>query len=97
MNNPNDRDISLSILSPQSRVTAVVIQTVPPERADEFPEWQRGVTREASHFPGYKYTDCHAFIYRVSFVLASADKSHRFGGHNWRSSRDPGLVLTSPV
>ncbi len=59
MNNPNDRDISLSILSPQSRATAVVIQTVPPERADEFLEWQRGITREASHFPGYKYTEVY--------------------------------------
>jgi len=59
MNTPTDREISLEILSPQSRATAVVVQTVPPEKSDEFLEWQRGITRDASHFPGYKYTEVY--------------------------------------
>ena len=59
MNTPSDSDISLEILSPQSRATAVVVQTVPPEKSDEFLEWQRGITRDASHFPGYKYTEVY--------------------------------------
>jgi len=36
MNNPTDREISLEILPPQSRATAVVVQTVPQERSDDF-------------------------------------------------------------
>jgi hypothetical protein len=59
MDNPTDGEISLEILSPQSRATAVVVQTVPPERSDEFMEWQRGITRDASLFPGYKYTEVY--------------------------------------
>jgi uncharacterized protein len=59
MNNLSDHEISLEILSPQSRATAVVVQTVPPERSDEFLEWQRGITLDASHFPGYKYTEIY--------------------------------------
>lgn len=59
MNNPTDREISLEILPPQSRATAVVVQTVPQERSDEFLEWQRGITRDASLFPGYKYTEVY--------------------------------------
>jgi antibiotic biosynthesis monooxygenase (ABM) superfamily enzyme len=59
MDNPTDGEISLEILSPQSRATAVVVQTVIPERSDEFLEWQRGITRDASLFPGYKYTEVY--------------------------------------
>ncbi len=59
MNNPTDHEISLEILSPQSRATGVVVQSVPPERANEFLEWQRGITQAASHFPGYKYTEVY--------------------------------------
>ena len=59
MKNPADRGISLEIIPPQSRVTAVVVQSVPSERSDEFLEWQRGITRDASHFPGYKYTEVY--------------------------------------
>ena len=59
MDNPTDGEISLEILSPQSRATAVVVQTVLPERSDEFLEWQRGITRDASLFPGYKYTEVY--------------------------------------
>ena len=59
MNNPTDREISLEILSPQSRATAVVVQTVPPELSHEFLEWQRGITRDASLHPGYKYTEIY--------------------------------------
>lgn len=59
MNDPTDREISLEILPPQSRATAVVVQTVPPERSDEFLKWQRGITRELSHFPGYKNTEVY--------------------------------------
>jgi uncharacterized protein len=59
MNNPTDHEISLEILAPQSRATAVVVQTVPLEQSDEFLEWQRGITREASLHPGYKYTEIY--------------------------------------
>ena len=59
METSTDREISLEILSPRSRSTAVVVQTVPSERSDEFLEWQRGITRDASHFPGYKYTEVY--------------------------------------
>lgn len=59
MNNLADREISLEILPPQSRATAVVIQAVPQERSDEFLDWQRGITRDASLFPGYKYTEVY--------------------------------------
>ena len=59
MNNLTDREISLEILPPQSRATALVIQAVPPERSEAFLEWQRGITRDASHFPGYKYTEVY--------------------------------------
>ena len=59
MDNPTDGEISLEILSPQSRATAVVLHTVPPERSDKFLEWQRGITRDASLFPGYKYTEVY--------------------------------------
>lgn len=59
MKGPTDREISLEILSPQSRATAVVVQTVPPERSHEFLEWQRGITGDASHHPGYKYTEIY--------------------------------------
>ncbi len=54
-----DKEISLEILTPQSRATAVVVQTVPPERSDDFIEWQRGITSDASKFPGYKYTEVY--------------------------------------
>ena len=59
MNKPADREISLEILPPQSRATAVVVQAVPRERSDEFLDWQRGITRDASLFPGYKYTEVY--------------------------------------
>jgi len=59
MKGPTDREISLEILSPQSRATAVVVQTVPPEQTHEFLEWQRGITGDASLHPGYKYTEIY--------------------------------------
>ena len=36
-----------------------MVQVVPPERSDEFLKWQRRITRDASHFPGYKYTEVY--------------------------------------
>lgn len=59
MNNPTDREIPLEMLPAQSRASAVVVQTVPLERSDEFLEWQQGITRYATHFPGYKYTEIY--------------------------------------
>lgn len=59
MKSPTDHEISLEILSPQSRATAVVVQTVPPEQSHEFLEWQRGITGDASLHPGYKYTEIY--------------------------------------
>ncbi len=56
---PTDHDISLEILTPEDRTTAVVVQTVPTERSDEFIEWQRCITRDASQYPGYKYTEIY--------------------------------------
>jgi hypothetical protein len=48
MNNSTDCEISLEILAPRSRATAVVVQTVQPEQTHEFLEWQRGITGDAS-------------------------------------------------
>ena len=59
MDNFTDQEISLEIFSHQSQISAVVVQTVAPEKSDEFLQWQRGITRDASLFPGYKYTEVY--------------------------------------
>ncbi len=58
-NTAADRDIGLEILTPEDRSTAVVVQTVPLERSNDFIEWQRCITTGASQFPGYKYTEVY--------------------------------------
>jgi len=42
-----------------SKVSAVVVQRVPPEKADWFMEWQRGVSAAAEGFGGFRGTDVY--------------------------------------
>ncbi|EHJ48770.1 hypothetical protein DFW101_2766 [Solidesulfovibrio carbinoliphilus subsp. oakridgensis] len=42
-----------------SKVSAVVVQRVPPEKADWFLEWQRGVSAAAEAFGGFRGTDVY--------------------------------------
>lgn len=42
-----------------SKVSALVVQRVPPEKADWFLEWQRGVTAAAEAFGGFRGTDVY--------------------------------------
>ena len=37
-----------------ARASSVIVQRVPAERTDAFLEWQRGITRAAAAFPGYR-------------------------------------------
>ncbi len=37
-----------------SRASAVVVQQIPPTRAEWFMEWQRGVSEAAESFVGYR-------------------------------------------
>lgn len=39
------------------RATAIVVQRVPAAKADWFMDWQQGVTKAASGFPGYLNTE----------------------------------------
>src|SRR5918993_277853 len=38
---------------------SVIVHRVPPDGADRFMEWQRGITRVAGGFPGYRGTDIY--------------------------------------
>jgi len=42
-----------------SKVSAVVVQRVPPEKADWFMEWQRGISAAAEGFSGFRGTDVY--------------------------------------
>ena len=42
-----------------ARASAVVSQRVPPDRADWFLDWQRGVSAAAGEFPGFAGTDVY--------------------------------------
>jgi len=42
-----------------SRVSAVVVQRVPPDKADWFLEWQRGISAAAEEFGGFRGTDVY--------------------------------------
>jgi uncharacterized protein len=42
-----------------SQASAVVVQRVPAARAEWFMEWQRGVSRAAEEFTGYRSTDVY--------------------------------------
>jgi len=42
-----------------SKVSAVVVQRVPPEKADWFMEWQRGISAAAESFSGFRGTDVY--------------------------------------
>jgi len=39
-----------------ARASSVIMHRIPPERSDDFLEWQRGVTLAAQDFPGYRST-----------------------------------------
>lgn len=40
-----------------SRASAVIVQRIPPDLADWFMEWQRGISAAAADAPGFKGTD----------------------------------------
>ena len=42
-----------------SWASSVIVHRVPPDGADRFMEWQRGITRVAEGFPGYRGTDIY--------------------------------------
>ena len=42
-----------------SRASSVIVHHVPPDGADAFMEWQRGITQAAEGFPGYRGTDIY--------------------------------------
>jgi antibiotic biosynthesis monooxygenase (ABM) superfamily enzyme len=41
------------------RASSVILHRVPPERVDEFMNWERGITRAAESFAGYQSTDIY--------------------------------------
>ena len=51
----DSRNLELRI----ARASAVVVQHVPPQVADWFLDWQRGVAEAAEGFPGYGSTDVY--------------------------------------
>jgi antibiotic biosynthesis monooxygenase (ABM) superfamily enzyme len=42
-----------------ARASSVIVQRIPPDRAEVFLEWQRGVTAAAAEFPGYQATEIY--------------------------------------
>jgi antibiotic biosynthesis monooxygenase (ABM) superfamily enzyme len=44
---------------PGSRTSSVIVHKVPPDRAERFMEWQRGVTQVTADFPGYQGTEVY--------------------------------------
>jgi uncharacterized protein len=42
-----------------TRASSVILHRVPPQRVDDFMEWQRNVTRAVEAFPGYQATDVY--------------------------------------
>lgn len=42
-----------------ARASSVIVQRVPPDAADAFMEWQRGITAVAAEFPGYQATEIY--------------------------------------
>ena len=42
-----------------ARASSVIVHRVPPECTDAFLDWQRGISRAAEAFPGYRGTDIY--------------------------------------
>jgi len=52
-----DGDDRLVIATPGSRASAIIVQTIAPEKKDTFLEWQRGIAHAAAAFHGYERTE----------------------------------------
>jgi antibiotic biosynthesis monooxygenase (ABM) superfamily enzyme len=42
-----------------ARASSVIVQRIPPDAAEAFLEWQRGITAAAAGFPGYQTTEIY--------------------------------------
>lgn len=42
-----------------ARASSVIVQRIPPEAAETFLEWQRGITNAAAQVPGYQATEIY--------------------------------------
>jgi uncharacterized protein len=47
-----------------ARASSVVVQRIPPDAADVFMAWQRGISATAAQFPGYQTTEVYPPIER---------------------------------
>jgi antibiotic biosynthesis monooxygenase (ABM) superfamily enzyme len=43
----------------ERRASSVIVQRIPPDAAEAFLEWQRGITAAAALFPGYQATELY--------------------------------------
>jgi antibiotic biosynthesis monooxygenase (ABM) superfamily enzyme len=58
--NPSSPDAARPLLEVRgSRASSVIVQRVPPDAAEAFLEWQRGITAAAALYPGYQETEIY--------------------------------------
>jgi antibiotic biosynthesis monooxygenase (ABM) superfamily enzyme len=58
--NPSSPDPNRPLLEVRgARASSVIVQRIPPEAAEAFMEWQRGITEAAAQFPGYQATEIY--------------------------------------
>lgn len=57
--NPSPPDARPLLEVRGSRTSSVIVQRLPPDAAEVFLEWQRGITAAAALFPGYQTTEIY--------------------------------------